>query len=89
MKSKFTVGQRVRILPKEQLLELEHNGADITEEMFEYGGKEATIIEATIIEATNCHRWLFKDLPEYRLDIDEEDEEGPWVWYEDLLEPIE
>ena len=84
MKSKFTVGQRVRILPKEELVELEHNGADITEEMFEYGGKEATIIEVT-----NCHRWLFKDLPEYRLDIDEEDDEGPWVWYEDLLAPIE
>ena len=84
MKNKFTVGQRVRVLPKEQLLELEHNGADITEEMFEYGGKEATIIEAS-----NCYRWLFKDLPEYRLDIDKEDEQGPWVWYENLLEPIE
>ena len=84
MKSKFTVGQRVRILPKEELVELERNGADITGEMFEYGGKEATITEAT-----NCHRWLFKDLPEYRLDIDEEDEQGPWVWYENLLESIE
>lgn len=83
MKCKFTVGQRVRILPKEQLVELEHNGADITEEMFEYGGKEATIIEVS-----NCNRWLFKDLPEYRLDIDKDDEQ-PWVWYENLLEPIE
>lgn len=83
MECKFKVGERVRIIPKEQLVELEHNGADITEEMFEYGGKEATIIEAT-----NCYRWLFKDLPEYKLDIDKDDEQ-PWVWYEDLLEPIE
>lgn len=83
MQSKFTVGQRVRILPTEQLMELEHNGADITEEMFEYGGKEATIIEAS-----NCYHWLFKDLPEYRLDIDKEDDQS-WVWYENLLEPIE
>lgn len=82
MESKFTVGQKVRILPKEQLVELEHNGADITEEMFEYGGKEATIIEVS-----NCYRWLFKDLPEYRLDIDKD--EGPWTWYENLLEPID
>ena len=84
MKSKFTVGQRVRILPKAQLVELERNGADITGEMFDYGGKEATIIEAS-----NCYHWLFKDLPEYRLDIDEADNNGPWVWYENLLEPIE
>lgn len=83
MQSKFKVGQRVRILPTEQLMELEHNGADITEEMFEYGGKEATIIEAS-----NCYHWLFKDLPEYRLDIDKEDDQS-WVWYENLLEPIE
>lgn len=83
MKAAFTVGQRVRILPKEQLVELEHNGADITEEMIEYGGKEATIIEVS-----NCNRWLFKDLPEYRLDIDQEYEEH-WVWYENLLELIE
>lgn len=83
MESKFTVGQKVRILPKEQLVELEHNGADITEEMVEYGGKEATIIEAS-----NCYHWLFKDLPEYRLDIDKEDDQS-WVWYENLLEPIE
>lgn len=80
MKSKFKVGQRVRILPKAQLVELQYNGADITEEMVEYGG-----MEATIIEASNCYHWLFKDLPEYRLDIDE----GQWVWYENLLEPIE
>lgn len=78
MTSKFTVGQRVRILPKAQLVELEHNWADITEEMFEYGGKEATIIEAS-------NHWLFEDLPEYKLNIDE----GEWVWYENLLEPIE
>lgn len=84
MKSKFTVGQRVRILPKEELVELERNGADITGEMFEYGGKEATIIEVS-----NYYRWLFKDLPEYRLNIDKEDEQGPWTWYENLLEPIE
>lgn len=83
MQSKFKVGQRVRILPTEQLMELEHNGADITEEMVEYGGKEATIIEAS-----NCYHWLFKDLPEYRLDIDKEDDQS-WVWYENLLEPIE
>lgn len=84
MKATFTVGQRARILPKEHLVELEHNGADITEEMFEYGGKEATIKSVIL-----CHRWVWNDLPEYRLDIDEEDEEGPWVWYENLLEPIE
>lgn len=83
MESKFTVGQRVRIISKEQLVKLEHNGEDITEEMFEYGGKEATIIEAS-----NCYHWLFKDLPEYRLDIDKEDDQS-WVWYENLLEPIE
>ena len=52
--------------------------------MMDYGGAEA-IITSVIL----CHRWLFKDLPEYRLDIDQEDEEGPWVWYENLLEPIE
>lgn len=80
MKNKFTVGQRVRVLPKEQLLELEHNGADITEEMVECGGKEATIIEVS-----NCHYWLYEDLPEYRLDIDK----SLWAWYENLLEPIE
>lgn len=84
MKSKFTVGQRVRILPKEQLVELQYNGADITEEMVEYGGKEATIVQVTA-----CHYWLFKDLPEYRLDIDREDNQGPWVWYENLLAPID
>lgn len=83
MQSKFKVGQRVRIISKEQLVKLEHNGEDITEEMFEYGGKEATIIEAS-----NCYHWLFKDLPEYRLDIDKEDDQS-WVWYENLLEPIE
>lgn len=83
MQSEFKVGQRVRIISKEQLVKLEHNGADITEEMFEYGGKEATIIEAS-----NCYHWLFKDLPEYRLDIDKEDDQS-WVWYENLLEPIE
>ena len=82
MENKFTVGQRVRILPKEELVELEHNGADITEEMFEYGGKEATIIEAT-----PNYLWSYEDLPEYRLDIDQE--ELSWVWYENLLEPIE
>lgn len=80
MKSKFTVGQRVRILPKEELVELERNGADITGEMFEYGGKEATIKSVL-----PCHCWLSKDLSEYRLDIDERQ----WVWYENLLEPIE
>lgn len=84
MQSEFKVGQRVRIISKEQLVKLEHNGEDITEEMVEYGGKEATIIEAS-----NCYHWLFKDLPEYRLDIDKEDNQGPWVWYENLLEPIE
>ena len=84
MESKFTVGQIVRILPTEQLVELEQNGADITEEMMDYGGAEA-IITSIIL----CHRWLFKDLPEYRLDIDQEDEEGPWVWYENLLAPLE
>lgn len=83
MESKFTVGQRVRILPTEQLVELEQNGADITEEMFEYGGKEATIIKVI-----NHYRWLWNDLPEYRLDIDQEDGEGPWTWYENLLEPL-
>ena len=83
MENKFKVGQRVRILPKEQLIELQYNGADITEEMVEYGGREATIIEAS-----NCYHWLFKDLPEYRLDIDKEDDQS-WVWYENLLEPIE
>lgn len=35
MENKFKVGQRVRILPKEQLVELAHNGADITRVMFE------------------------------------------------------
>lgn len=52
MENKFKVGQKVRIVPKAQLVELEHNGAD---------------------------------LPEYKLNIDE----GEWVWYENLLEPIE
>lgn len=47
MENKFKVGQKVRILPKEQLVELAHNGEDIARVMFEYGGKEATIIEAS------------------------------------------
>lgn len=78
MNNIFNVGQRVKILSKEQLKDLCHQGDDITAEMFEYGGKEATIIEAS-------NHWLFEDLPEYKLNIDE----GEWVWYENLLEPIE
>lgn len=72
MQSRFTVGQRVRILPIKQLVELERNGADIAEDMFEYGGKETTIL--------NAHN----NLVAYYLDIDE----GEWVWYDNLLEPI-
>lgn len=78
MENKFKVGQKVRIVPKAQLVELAHNGEDIARVMFEYGGKEATIIEAS-------NHWLFEDLPEYKLNIDESE----WVWYENLLEPIE
>ena len=77
MKSKFTVGQRVRILPTEQLVELEQNGADISEEMFEYGGKEAKILETL----SNHYNGLLVCI----LDIDENE----WLWYENLLEPIE
>lgn len=39
MENKFKVGQKVRIVSKEQLVELEHNGADIIDEMIEAGGK--------------------------------------------------
>ena len=86
MRNKFKEGQRVRILPKTQLMELEQQGGDMAMEMFKYGGKEATI--KSVLDS--C-RWLWEDLPEYILDIDneDEDEERLWVWYENLLEPIE
>lgn len=79
MQSKFKVGQRVRILPKEQLVKLEHNGADITDEMIEAGGKIVTILYVV-----PRYLWLTPTMPEYRVE-----EESEWIWYENLLEPIE
>lgn len=80
MENKFKEGQRVRILSKEQLKDLCHQGEDVAAEMFEYGG-----MEATIIEVRPQRFWLWRDLPEYKLNIDDE----YWVWYENLLEPID
>lgn len=78
MENKFKVGQRVRILPKEQLVELEHNGADIIDEMIEAGGKIVTILYVV-----PKYLWVTPTMPEYKVD------ESLWTWYENLLEPIE
>ena len=78
MENKFRVGQRVRIISKEQLVELEHNGEDITDEMIEVGGKIVTILYVV-----PRYLWLTPTMPEYRV------EESEWTWYENLLEPIE
>lgn len=78
MENKFTVGQKVRIVPKEQLVELEHNGEDIIDEMIEAGGKIVTILYVV-----PKYLWLTPTMPEYKV------EESYWTWYENLLEPIE
>lgn len=55
MENKFTVGQRVRILPKEQLVELEHNGADIIDEMIEaFTGFPNDVLEFKSITGKSC-----------------------------------
>lgn len=79
MQSEFKVGQRVRIIPKEQLVKLERNGEDITDEMIECGGKIVTILYVL-----PRYLWLTPTMPEYRVE-----EESEWTWYENLLEPIE
>ena len=76
MESKFTVGQSVKIISKSQLRELKQQGEDISKKMFKYGGEEAVILEPPK---------FYNDLLAYTLDIDEND----WLWYENLLEPIE
>lgn len=78
MENKFKVGQKVRILPKEQLVELEHNGADVIDEMIECGGKIVTILYVV-----PKYLWLTPTMPEYKVD------ESLCTWYENLLEPIE
>ena len=77
MENKFKEGQRVRILPKAQLAELKQTGADISEEMLDYGNKEAIILETI----SNHYTGLLVCI----LDIDENE----WLWYENLLEPLE
>jgi hypothetical protein len=79
MENKFKVGQKVRIVSKEQLVELEHNGADIIDEMIEAGGKIVTILYVV-----PKYLWLTPTMPEYKVE-----EEPVWTWYENLLEPIE
>ena len=79
MKNIFKIGQRVKILSKEQLKDLCHQGEDITADMFEYGG-----MEATIVSVRDNTRWAYKDRPEYKLDIDDE----YWVWYQEVISAI-
>lgn len=79
MKNKFEKGQKVKIISKEQLKDLCHQGEDIAAEMFEYGE-----MEATIVSVRDQNRWVYKDRPEYKLNIDGE----YWVWYQGILEPI-
>lgn len=79
MRNIFKIGQIVKILSKEQLKDLCHQGEDITADMFEYGG-----MEATIVSVRDNTRWAYKDRPEYKLDIDDE----YWVWYQEVISAI-
>lgn len=79
MNNIFNVGQRVKILSKEQLKDLCHQGDDITAEMFEYGG-----MEAVIVSVRDNTRWAYEDRPEYKLNIDNE----YWVWYQGILDSL-
>ena len=77
----FEEGQEVRILPIKELLRLKiDNDADIVLSMLKYGGYKAKITMVIPQE-----QWLCENMPEYELNIDNQS----WVWYENLLEPIE
>lgn len=81
MKNKFEEGQEVRIVPIKELVRLKiGDGIDIVPPMFKYGGYKAKI--TTVIPQ---EQWTCEDIPEYELDADNR----WWIWYENLLEPIE
>lgn len=78
----FEEGQKVKILPKEELNAMFFQGvSDIVVTMIQYGGCETTIREVIPQE-----HWTCEDMPEYYIEADTGD---PWVWYHNLLKPIE
>ncbi len=75
----FKEGDQVRIKSSKELKELRDQGHDITSEMIECGGK-IVIIDYILPKSL----WITPSVPEYRV------EEIPeWLWYQNLLEPIE
>ena len=77
--SKYNIGDRVRIKSVEQLKDLRNRGADITQEMIEYGGRIVTIRYIL----PKCI-WVSSVMPGYKMK-----EIPTWTWYENLLEPLE
>ena len=77
--STYNIGDQVRIKWSKELKELRDKGEDITSEMIECGSRIVTI--GYIVPES---LWITPSVPEYRV------EEIPeWIWYENLLEPIE
>lgn len=77
----FKEGQEVRIVPIKELVRLKiYDDVDIVIPMFNYGGYKAKITRVIPQE-----EWICEDMPEYELDADNR----CWIWYENLLEPIE
>lgn len=78
----FKEGQKVKILPSIILEHMMYCGiSDVVVNMIPYGGFETKIREVIPQE-----QWTCEDMPEYLLEVDKDD---PWVWYNNLLEPIE
>ena len=75
----FKEGQEVRIVPVEELVRL-RDDVDIVCEMFQYGGYKTKI--ARVVPEKE---WWHPDIPEYELEVDNKF----WIWYNEILEPIE
>lgn len=78
----FEEGQKVKILPSIILEHMMYCGiSDIVVTMIPYGGFETKIRKVIPQE-----QWTDKNVPEYFIEADTGD---PWVWYHNLLEPID
>lgn len=81
---RFIEGQKVQILSREELIELERKGEDIAEDMINLGGQETTIRIAI-----NSVNWDNPNIPEYYLEIDAEKFMFPYLWRHNYLKPVE
>lgn len=77
--SRVKVGDKVKIKSKEELKWLNSHDVDVVDIMYRYADRYATITKVIDKEL-----WYDADIPEYKLDIDND----CWTWYEILFEKL-